>query len=155
MESTTEALEVRREIEIAASPETVWELLVDPEKTITWWGQKATFDLRPGGTFLLDVTPQSTARGEFTEIDPPRRLAYTWGWEKGGAGPDLLPPGSSTVLIELVPTDEGTLLRFVHWGLPNDEAVTSHGQGWDHYLGRLTVVAEGGDPGPDAWLPAS
>ena len=43
--ATTERLEVRREIEIAASPETVWELLVDPEKAPTWWGQAV--DVRP------------------------------------------------------------------------------------------------------------
>ncbi len=152
MESTTELLEVRREVEIAASPETVWELLVDPEKTSTWWGRAASFDPRPGGKFLLEVTAASTARGEFTEIDPPRRLAFTWGWEKGGAGPELVPPGSSSVVIELVPTDTGTLLRLVHWGLPSAETVTSHGQGWDHYLGRLKVAGGGGDPGPDPWL---
>ena len=27
-----------------------------------------------------------------------------------------------------------------------------HARGWDHYLGRLAVVAAGGDPGPDPWL---
>jgi uncharacterized protein YndB with AHSA1/START domain len=32
MESTTETAVVEREIAIAASPETVWEFLVDPDK---------------------------------------------------------------------------------------------------------------------------
>ena len=38
MESTSEAVTVRREIAIAARPETVWEFLVDPEKTTRWMG---------------------------------------------------------------------------------------------------------------------
>jgi uncharacterized protein YndB with AHSA1/START domain len=152
MESTTELLEVRRELRIAASPETVWELLVDPEKALAWWGTAAHFDPRPGGEFRLDVASGSAARGTFTEVDPPRRLVYTFGWEQGGGGPDVVPPGSSTVAIDLEPTDDGTLLRLVHRGLPTADQVGRHAEGWEHYLGRLRTVAEGGDPGPDPWL---
>jgi uncharacterized protein YndB with AHSA1/START domain len=151
MERTLDLLEVRREIEIAASQETVWELLTDPAKSSIWWGRTATFDLREEGKFHMEVTSGSIASGKFTEVEPPRRLAFTFGWEKGGAGPELLPAGASTVQIELMPTDTGTLLRLVHWGLPNAEAVKSHAEGWDHYLGRLGVAAAGGDPGPDPW----
>ncbi|HUK44070.1 MAG TPA: SRPBCC family protein [Gaiellaceae bacterium] len=152
MESTTERLEVRREITIAARPETVWQFLVDPQKALLWWGIDARFDLRPGGEFRVHVVPGHTASGEFVEIDPPRRLVYTWGWEEGRDGPNLVPPGSSTIEIELEPTVEGTTLRFVHRDLPAEESVVSHGQGWDHYLGRLAVAAAGGDPGRDPWL---
>ena len=147
MERTTDLLEVRREIEIAASQETVWELLIDPAKAPRWWGQNATFDLRDGRQVPHGGERREHREREFTEIEPPRRLAFTFGWEKGGAGPELLPAGSSTVQIELVPTDTGTLLRLVHWGLPNAEAVTSHGEGWDHYLGRLATVAVRRRPG--------
>ena len=40
METTTETA-VEREIEIAASPETIWEFLVDPEKVARWFGSRA------------------------------------------------------------------------------------------------------------------
>jgi uncharacterized protein YndB with AHSA1/START domain len=154
MEKTAEQTAIEREIAIAASPETVWQFLVDPEKSRTWWGQ-ASFDLRPGGALRMEITPRSVASGEFVEVDPPRRLVYTWGWESGGGGAgSLVPPGSSTVEIELVPTGQGTTLRLVHRGLPTPEAVTGHGEGWDHYLGRLAVAAPGGDPGPDPWAQA-
>ena len=152
MERTAEKTSLERELEIAASPETVWQFLVDPEKSLRWWGQALTIDLRPGGEYRIQVIPGHTARGEFVEIDPPRRLVYTWGWEEGGDGPNVVPPGSSTVEIELVPTGEGTTLRFLHRDLPSAESVASHGHGWDHYLGRLAVAAAGGDPGPDPWL---
>jgi uncharacterized protein YndB with AHSA1/START domain len=34
MQTTTDA--ITRELEIAATPETVWEFLVDPEKAVRW-----------------------------------------------------------------------------------------------------------------------
>jgi uncharacterized protein YndB with AHSA1/START domain len=153
METTAaEQTVLEREIAIAASPETVWQFLVDPEKSLRWWGLSATYDVRPGGAYRIEVIPGNTARGEFVEVDPPRRLVYTWGWEKGDGVQNLVPPGSSTVEIELVPAGEGTLLRFVHRDLPGAESIASHGHGWDHYLDRLAIAAPGGDPGPDPWL---
>ena len=145
MESATETNVVERELTIDASPETVWEFLVDPEKATAWMGQKASFDPRP-------VIPGHTALGEFVEVEAPRRLVYTWGWEEGESGPNAVPPGSSTIEIELVPEGDGTRLRFVHRGLPDAESIASHGHGWDHYLARLVVVARGGAPGADPWI---
>jgi uncharacterized protein YndB with AHSA1/START domain len=149
---TREITSVEREIAIAASPETVWEFLVDPDKAILWMGQSASFDLRPGGAYRLDVIPGNTASGEFVELDAPRRLVYTWGWEPGPDGPNAVPPGSSTIEIELVPDGDGTTLRFSHRDLPDAEKAQSHAHGWDHYFDRLAIAAGGGDPGVDPWL---
>jgi hypothetical protein len=44
MEQAAEPLVVRRSVEIAAAPETVWELLVDPVKALRWWGIGAELD---------------------------------------------------------------------------------------------------------------
>ena len=147
MESTTEALEVQREIEIAASPETVWEFLVDPEKALRWWGQAVRGDARPGGELRIEVTTGSIAGGRVLEADPPRRLVFTWGWERGGGGPEILPPGSTTVEIDLVPSGAGTMLRLVHRGLPDEDSAARHSEGWEHYLGLLAVAAPGRRPG--------
>ncbi len=63
-----------------------------------------------------------------------------------------MPPGSSTVEIELSPSARGTTLRLWHRNLPGPEAASAHGAGWDHYLERLALAAAGGDPGTDPWL---
>jgi uncharacterized protein YndB with AHSA1/START domain len=153
MTSATETTSVVREIAINASPETVWQFLVDPEKATRWMGQAATLDPRPGGTYRVDVIPGHTASGEFVEVDPPRRLVQTWGWEaKPGEEANAVPPGSSTIEIELVQKGDGTLLRFTHRDLPNAAAAESHAHGWDHYLERLVTAAAGGDPGEDPWI---
>ena len=149
MEQTAETTAVEREIAIDATPETVWEFLVDPEKATRWMGQAASFDPRPGGEYRVEVIPGETAVGEFMELDPPRRLVHTWGWQPGGRS--KVTPGSTTIEIELIPNEGGTTLRFRHHGLPSEESAQSHAHGWDHYLGRLVVAAAGGDPGVDPW----
>jgi uncharacterized protein YndB with AHSA1/START domain len=148
MEATTETTTVEREFAIAASPETVWEFLVDPEKLMRWKGISVDLDPQPGGIYRCEVIPGHTARGEFVELDRPNRLVFTWGWD----GNDGVPPGSSTIEIELATDGEGTSLRFVHKDLPSAEAVSSHKHGWDHYLPRLELAAAGRDPGADEWV---
>jgi uncharacterized protein YndB with AHSA1/START domain len=152
VETTAEWTSVERELVIAAAPETVWEFLVDPDKAIRWMGETASFDARPGGEYRVGVIPGHTAVGEFVELDPPKRLVYTFGWESGKEEPHSVPAGSTTIEIELTPAGEGTLLRFSHRGLPDAGAVQQHAHGWDHYLERLATVARGDDAGADPWL---
>ncbi len=146
--ATTDTTVYERTLSIDASPETVWEFLVDPDKLMRWKGIDADLDPRPGGVYRCEVIPGHTARGEFVELDPPHRLVFSWGWD----GNEGVQPGSSTVEIELATDGEGTSLRFVHRDLPNAEAVASHAHGWDHYLPRLEIAAAGGDPGEDPWV---
>ena len=152
MDATAETTSVERTISIAARPETVWEFLVDPEKATRWMGTSATIEARPGGEYRCEVLPGHIARGQYVELDPPRRLVFTWGWEKGGGDDAVVSPGSSTIEIELTPEGDGTRLRFVHRGLPTPESAESHAHSWDHYLARLEVAAAGGDAGEDPWL---
>jgi uncharacterized protein YndB with AHSA1/START domain len=146
--ATTDTTVYERTLTIDASPETVWEFLVDPDKLMRWKGISADLDPRPGGVYRCEVIPGHTARGEFVELDPPHRLVFSWGWD----GQDGVPPSSSMIEIELATDGEGTSLRFVHKDLPNAEAVASHAHGWDHYLARLEIAAGGGDPGEDPWV---
>jgi uncharacterized protein YndB with AHSA1/START domain len=147
MDAVTDTAVYERTIAIDASPETVWEFFVDPQKALRWMGIDAELDPQPGGIYHVNVIAGNTARGEFVEVDKPHRLVFTWGWD----GNENLPPGSSTVEAELTAEGKGTSLRFVHRDLTREQAA-SHAQGWDHYLERLEIAAAGGDPGPDAWV---
>jgi uncharacterized protein YndB with AHSA1/START domain len=134
-----------REIMIDASPETIYELLTVPERHLQWNGTSVELDPRPGGVYRVLVAGQHQAAGEFVEVVPNERVVFSFGWDQ----PDHpIPPGSTRVEYELIPNGDKTLVRLTHRGLP-DDAVSDHGEGWDHYLGRLTVVATGGDAGPD------
>jgi uncharacterized protein YndB with AHSA1/START domain len=140
-----DSLVVRREVQIAAPPSTVFAFLTDPEKILRWMGTEANVEPQPGGIYLVNVSGKDIARGRFTEVIPVHRLAYSFGWE----GRETMPPGSGLIEIDLIDQEGGTLLRMTHSGLPDAEECASHARGWAHYLGRLAVAAAGGDPGPD------
>ena len=141
---------VERQVRVAARPETVFPFLIDPGKMSLWMGRKAELEARPGGIYRVEVNDQAIARGEYVEIDPPRRVVFTFGWEgqEAGQGEHGVPPGSSRVEISLDADGDGTLVRLRHLDLPEGSR-DIHGQGWDLYLGRLTAVVAGEDPGPD------
>ena len=85
------------------------------------------------------------ASGRFLEIELDRRIVFTWGWEmprqSSGAG-----------LIDRRDQPDSrrgdTIVRLIHRDLP-DEALETHRQGWEHYIGRLASRAADEDPGPD------
>jgi uncharacterized protein YndB with AHSA1/START domain len=143
--------DVVREVRIGAPPDEVFRFFIDPDKMIVWKAVEAELDPRPGGVFRINVTGRDVARGEYVEIDPPRRVVFTFGWESSNS-PE--PPGSTVVKITLLPDGDGTLVRLVHSGVPDEIRAGSAG-GWDHYLARLAVAAEGGNPGPDPWADAA
>jgi uncharacterized protein YndB with AHSA1/START domain len=138
----TEPIIVTRRI--AAPPAVVYAYLTDSEKWVKWQGVNATIEAKRGGTFALTMANGTRARGEFVELIPDHRVVFTWGWIDHPG----VPPGSSTVEIDLVSEGEGTLLRLTHRGLPPEE-VAIHTAGWNHYSARLAIVAEGREPGPD------
>jgi len=141
MDLTTEraaAVVIERRVRIAARPETVFDFWVDPTKLVRWMGKIATLEPRPGGTFRVDYNGHDVVGGEFVEVDRPRRLVLTWGWEAEG---DPTPPGASRVEVELEPDgDGGTLLVLRHSRL-TPEAGASHSEGWDYFLPRLADAA--------------
>jgi uncharacterized protein YndB with AHSA1/START domain len=146
-QATTEALIVRREMQIAAPPATVFAFLTDPHRIVSWMGAEAEAETHPGGLYLVKGIgdPENVARGTFREVVPVHRLAYSFGWD----GKEEVPPGSSLIEVDLIDRDGGTLLRMTHSGLPNAAQCASHARGWTHYLGRLAIAAAGRDPGTD------
>lgn len=139
---------VALEVQIDASPDTVFDFFLDPDKMIQWMGRSAELDPRPGGNFRVDINGRDIALGQYLEVDRPRRVAFTWGWE---AEESKVRPGTSTVEVTLTPEKNGTLVRFVHRDLPDEQSQAAHRHGWEHYLPRLATAAGGGDAGVDPW----
>lgn len=143
---TVDTKVIERVITINARPDTVFRLLTDPEQYVRWKGKLAQLDARPGGIFRVEF-PSGTdiVSGKFVEVVPPKRVVFTWGWE----GNAYVPPGASTVEIDLEASGDGTRLRLVHRGLP-ESALGTHTEGWDFFLPRLIAAGEGREPGTDA-----
>ena len=142
-----EAAVVERSVRIHADPATVFRYWTEPDLVVRWMGRTATLDTRPGGTFRVDYNGTDIASGSFVEVDPPRRLVLTWGWEAPG---DSVPPGSSRVEVDFTPDGGATVVTVRHLDLP-DDSIASHEAGWDHFLPSLeTAVGDRGAGPPDA-----
>jgi len=136
--------EIMLEQRIEASPAEVYVYLTDAARWKRWQGADATLDARVGGAFSVLMANGMNARGEFLELVPDRRVVFTWGW----IGYENLPPGSSTVEIDLRADGDATLLVLTHRSIPDDELPPQRA-GWAYYLPRLAMVAAGRDPGED------
>lgn len=131
--------EVTREVLVKAEPSTIFALLLEPGMQ-SWLGTDVEFDARPGGIYKVKVGGDHPALGEFVEVVANEKLVFTFGWNEPG---HPIPAGSTEVAITLIPEGDETLVRLVHRGLPED-AVSDHGEGWQHFLDRLATVAVGG-----------
>ena len=129
--------ELVKEIWIDASPDKVFPYLVEPELLTRWIGEESWNDPRPGGVLRLKFNSENIVRGEFVELDPPRRVVFTWGSEER----ESLPVGSTTVAFDLEPENGGTRVRLLHSGLPTAHEVEQHSKGWDQFLPELAKVA--------------
>lgn len=138
--------ELEREIMVDAKPETIWPFLTEADRFVEWHGTEAELDPRPGGVYSVLVAGEHASSGEFVEVVPNEKVAFTFGWE---AEAHRVPAGSTTVEITLHAEGDKTRVRLVHRDLPDEEAAASHTHGWTHYLERLSVCATGGSPGPD------
>ncbi|MEJ2540714.1 MAG: SRPBCC domain-containing protein [Gemmatimonadota bacterium] len=122
-------------LHIAAPPGVVFRYFSDPERFRVWMGPDSELDLEIGGGLVVrypnDAPP---ARGEVVEVEPDRRIAFTWGYTGGANGLDV---GASTVAVTLDPLHGGTRLTVRHTGLPNRALEEGHLGGWRHYFGVL------------------
>lgn len=65
------------------------------------------------------------------------KIAFTFGWDQ----PDHpIPADSTKVAITLTLKGDGTRVRLVHSGLP-DDAIADHTKGWTQFLSELSKEA--------------
>jgi uncharacterized protein YndB with AHSA1/START domain len=132
---------------IKAAPATVYSFFTDLDRWISWQGVGGELEATPGGLLRIRMPGGQVASGQFVELVPERRIVFTWGWEGGGIP---VAPGTTRVVVELEAMDGGTLVRLTHHDIDEPRLADEHRDGWQRYLERLSVRAEGGDPGPDA-----
>jgi len=142
---------IERELHVDASPEVVFEVLTSPEYIKDWWSAETDTEMEAGTSSRFTWTDANTGREDsapFTvmESDPPRTFSFRWTYDEG-----VVPaPGNSLlVTFELLPTGEGTTVRFketgyreLGWEVAKLEAeYNDHRQGWDFYLPRAAALA--------------
>jgi uncharacterized protein YndB with AHSA1/START domain len=135
-------MRLRVEKVLAARSERVFAAFVDRKKLAEWWGPAGftcpyvSLDLRQGGAYRIAMQPpQGEAfhlRGEFREIDPPRRLAYTFEWEP--PDPDDQP---TVVTVSFLEDGQGTKVVVDQGPFKTEARRALHQGGWTESLDRL------------------
>lgn len=138
--SSPARVHVRRRID--APPEVLFAAWLDAASVATWMrpGSKmhstARIDPVVGGHFQIDMHEADQVylhRGTYVEIDPPRRLVFTWASAATG-GRDSL------VTVEFTPKDGLTEVALTHEQLPEDQ-VAAHTGGWTAILENLSTAS--------------
>lgn len=120
---------IRLERRLAATPEEIWPLLVEPEEAATWL-TTLTVEPRVGGPYTLSFdNGMPTSQGHITVLEPPTLLEFSW-YE----GEDI----ESRVRIELRADGEETLLVLTHTLLRDTDDLQPYAEGWTYHLERLT-----------------
>ena len=123
----------------------VYRALSDPVELAKWWGPRGftapsvEFDLRVSGSYRIAMQPPDGdlfyLSGEFREVDPPARLAYTFRWDP----PD---PDDRQTVVTLTLQDRGerTEVLLTQDEFATDERLGLHEEGWIDSFGRLEQV---------------
>ena len=129
---------------MAAPPERVFRAWTDVEQLAAWWwpqlaGTTYDVDARTGGHYRISSPAiGATVTGVFTEVDAPRRLAFSWSWEDDGE-PDAVV--EDTVVVTFEPADEGTLVTVAHTSVAHEPEGGAE-QGWNDVTDRLIGLFE-------------
>ncbi len=107
-----------------------------------WETPHAEVDLRLGGKVRVvmrdpDQGAEYGGGGHYTEIDRPRRLAFTWVWDDDADRETLIE-------LDFEETDGATHVTMTHHGLRSQEQVTSHEGGWNAALDELEAALAAG-----------
>ena len=130
---------IERTVEVAQPPTAVWAALTTPEGLASWFGEKATIDLRPGGVARMSWDNGFTVEMRVERVEEPRVFGYTW--QIYGLPKD--DPRRTYVEFTLEPAGAGTRLTVVESGfaqLPEDAFSTAYDgntKGWASELDEL------------------
>jgi uncharacterized protein YndB with AHSA1/START domain len=126
--------------------ERVFRAWTDPDAVRRWFGSSigppvsAEVDPRVGGSYRIAVNVPPTGRrahvvGTFLEVEPPRRLVYTFAWERM---PILAyGMGDSKVTVQFLEVADGTEVRLTHELLDKARLRAFHRFGWTSSMRRL------------------
>lgn len=104
-----------------------------------WQTSHAEVDLRLGGTVRVVMRDpvkevDHGGGGHYTEIDPPRRLAFTWTWDDDDR--------ETLIELDFEERDGATKVTLTHINLRDQESVISHEGGWKTCLENLEGVLD-------------
>ncbi|MBL8775498.1 MAG: SRPBCC domain-containing protein [Acidimicrobiales bacterium] len=142
---------IEREVQINASPATVFEVITSPAHLREWWPDDAVLEPVPGAKGHLVFGDPASGEAQIpqvTVVDAVADRLFSFRWTHP-EGEDAAEGNSLLVTFELAPSDGGTLLRMTESGFREmgwevavlEETYNDHVAGWGHFLPRLVDYA--------------
>jgi uncharacterized protein YndB with AHSA1/START domain len=117
------------------TPEDLFAHFTLPDKLTQWWPEQAEVDLRVGGRYrMLWPNPDWTIQGEYTAVESPRHLGFTWQGD-----PDAGEASQVDLWIDRL--EDGCRLAVWHRGFADETERRQLCEGWIHFGMRLAGVA--------------
>jgi len=138
------AEEIRKTIVIDAAPEVVFRALTDEKELVQWMPQEAKIDPRIGGELEFkyhwaDMGLDTVLKGRILELEPNKRISYTWDAETKEHQPRIT---GAVVTWELDSLPDGkTRVTLVHSGVGKEFSQDTE-RGWSHYLSQLSAYVK-------------
>ena len=132
------------EISIAAPPQRVWEALTQSDFTRQYWsGRTIESDWKVGSRVRLSKPDGGHDwEGEVLEVDPPRRLVYTFACP---AKPGEVAEPPSRVTLEIRASGGGVMLSVIHDNFPPESKILAGiSRGWPGILTNMKQLLETG-----------
>jgi uncharacterized protein YndB with AHSA1/START domain len=130
------------EVEIATTPERLWQAITNPADTEQYFfGAQSTSDWHAGSRWVSQ-SPEGEVYldGEILEIDPPRRLVHTLHVVHD---PTAAAEAPSRLEWQITPIGDRCRLTVTHTGR-GPATIEYTGGGWDTILGGLKDLLESG-----------
>jgi len=134
--STQRKYAIKQSYFIEASPEQVFDALVNPELLVKWFLTKANFEPREGGNYFFEWMVGYSLAGTVKKFEKNKLVSYTFG--SGGIG------NASSVSFELFPKGIGTILRLHNDGVEDIKSLENFAGRWGYYLTNLKSVLKTG-----------
>ena len=126
---------IEQSVTFNASPQDVYEALMDSEKHSQFSGAKASISREVGGSF---TAYDGALSGTILELAPDSKIVQSW----RGSDEGWVPGHYSTATFSLEAIDGGTRLTFVQTGVP-EQSVEQINQGWqEHYWAKMKQMLE-------------
>ena len=136
-------LTLRMQRVLGVTRSVVFRALSEPQELAEGWGPdgftipSVESDLRPGGRYRIAMQPPVGdlfyLAGEFLEVDPQRRLSYTFRWED----PDPEDRETSVTLVLRDIDGTSTELTFTQGDFATERRRAFHEEGWTQTLNKL------------------
>jgi uncharacterized protein YndB with AHSA1/START domain len=137
---------VRLQGHFAASPARVFRAWTTARELEQWFGRDAapmhfSVDARVGGSWSAQYDgPQgakNTLKGVYLEVEPDRKLVFSWMHERVNPDGSVETTKESTVTVTFEPDGDGTQLGLLHEGIEREIARSNVGEGWSASFAAL------------------